>query len=304
MKYPQTREEALGNPIEKKTPLLYKHAIDSRHPAPPMKPQPIYWPETEEGEDYDIPSTNPGETVPGATDKFAVFATHGVQFRQFKVIPGDRVMMPLLRNPSSGTPYDLDDLVIFNNVLLVGSRDATLIGRPVVPGAKVFAVVEEIKQLKADVVFKSLKRTKRHTKRYSRPWVTILKINEVRADLVNPEETHGVEPEFIEELDTTLHHAPVAGDIKFYPNLEEPWTALGTGEYKLDTTGKENWAHGTLIPLNGNSVSGEPSQDAREDFDERHNLTEEMLQIDEEERARADSDESSGSDSDGEEAVK
>ena len=68
-------------------------------------------------------------------DAFAVCEIGG---SQFKVTADDVIYFPKLDG------VDIDDVLSLNRVLLAGTRDATVIGRPLVPGATVVAAVEEI----------------------------------------------------------------------------------------------------------------------------------------------------------------
>lgn len=56
---------------------------------------------------------------------------------QYKVTKDDRVMVELLEDFEVGTQLELED------ILLVGTKDYTCVGRPVVNKARVFATVEE-----------------------------------------------------------------------------------------------------------------------------------------------------------------
>ncbi len=65
-----------------------------------------------------------------------VFAVVEVGPTQFKVTPDDLLVTEKLKG------VDVNDIVSLNRVLLLGSAQETLIGRPHVPGAAVTAVVE------------------------------------------------------------------------------------------------------------------------------------------------------------------
>jgi large subunit ribosomal protein L21 len=67
-----------------------------------------------------------------------VFAVAEIGGSQFKVTVDDVIYFPKL----SGV--DIDDVLSLNRILLAGSKDGTVIGRPLVPEAHVVAAVEEI----------------------------------------------------------------------------------------------------------------------------------------------------------------
>lgn len=78
-----------------------------------------------------------------------------------------------------GSDVQVDTKIEINNVLLVGSRMQTIIGRPYVPGAKVIATVEELTKDKKVVVLKY--RRRKHSKRIRgfRRELTILRITDI-----------------------------------------------------------------------------------------------------------------------------
>jgi large subunit ribosomal protein L21 len=76
-----------------------------------------------------------GQYALAPQDAFAVCEIGG---SQFKVTADDVIYFPRLAG------VDIDDVLSLNRVLLAGTRDATVIGRPLLPGARVVAAVEEI----------------------------------------------------------------------------------------------------------------------------------------------------------------
>lgn len=81
-----------------------------------------------------------------------VFAVVMVGSRQYIVIPGRSIYTQRLKGAS------VNDKIILNKVLLVGSKTETYVGMPVVPNAAVHAVVEEQGLSKKVIVFKYKKR--------------------------------------------------------------------------------------------------------------------------------------------------
>ena len=104
--------------------------------------------------------------------RFAVVTVGG---QQYKVVAGDIINAERLPSAAVGDALALEPL-------LVGSRDATLVGRPTVPGALVRLVVQEHVQDAKVVVFKK-KRRKRYQKLQGhRREVTRLRVEAVEVD--------------------------------------------------------------------------------------------------------------------------
>lgn len=91
-------------------------------------------------------SSDENENVP------QYFAVVGLGGTQFKVAEGDLIVTNKLPDAEVGESFDVDD------VLLVGSRDKTVIGRPTVPGAKVTMICEEQTKAERVNVFKKIRR--------------------------------------------------------------------------------------------------------------------------------------------------
>lgn len=106
-----------------------------------------------------------------------VFAVVEIGPTQFKVTPDDLVYSEKLKN------LDVGDKLSLNRVLLLGNTATTIIGRPVVPGASVTAIVEEQFLNGKVLIFK--KRRRKNSRRLNghRQELTGLRITEV----------HGVE---------------------------------------------------------------------------------------------------------------
>ncbi|KAM3308411.1 50S ribosomal protein L21, chloroplastic [Capsicum chacoense] len=81
-----------------------------------------------------------------------VFAVVMIGSRQYIVFPGRYIYTQRLKGAN------VNDKIILNKVLLVGSKTSTWIGEPVVPNAAVHAVVEEQTKDKKVVVFKYKKK--------------------------------------------------------------------------------------------------------------------------------------------------
>ncbi|XP_060216618.1 large ribosomal subunit protein bL21c [Lycium barbarum] len=77
-----------------------------------------------------------------------IFAVVMVGSRQYIVFPGRYIYTQRLKGAN------VNDKIILNKVLLVGTKTSTWVGKPVVPNATVHAVVEEQLKDKKVVVFK------------------------------------------------------------------------------------------------------------------------------------------------------
>jgi len=101
---------------------------------------------------------------------FAVIEAKG---KQYKVSEGQIVLIDLIDEPAVKN-------IVFDNVLLINSDDAVLIGQPTVKGASVEGELVSVEKGKKVVVFKmkrrksSMKKTG-HRQKYSK--IKILKIN-------------------------------------------------------------------------------------------------------------------------------
>ncbi|KAJ8560214.1 hypothetical protein K7X08_004272 [Anisodus acutangulus] len=77
-----------------------------------------------------------------------IFAVVMIGSRQYIVFPGRYIYTQRLKGAN------VNDKIILNKVLLVGTKTSTWVGKPVVPNATVHAVVEEQLKDKKVVVFK------------------------------------------------------------------------------------------------------------------------------------------------------
>jgi large subunit ribosomal protein L21 len=99
---------------------------------------------------------------------------HGIQF---KVTKDDRVMCEKL-------DFEVGQQIEIDDVLLIGTKDYTCIGRPNVTKARVLATVEETSQTEKVWIFKKRRRhgnSQRH--RGHRQWVTVLRIDKIIHDI-------------------------------------------------------------------------------------------------------------------------
>lgn len=110
---------------------------------------------------------------------FAVFKSSPIH--QHKVTVGDLVQCEKLNCREAG------EKVVFGTVLLVGSRDYTIIGKPVVPYAKVKATIEQ-QTLSGEVLSFTYKPRKKQSRFLRcRAYLTMVRIDEIS---LTPEEDH------------------------------------------------------------------------------------------------------------------
>jgi large subunit ribosomal protein L21 len=76
-------------------------------------------------------------------------------------------------------PHEVDETVEISDVLLVGDGDNTVVGQPLVEGAKVTATVVDQFRGKKIIVYKYRQRTNYRRKRGHRQYYTRLRIDDV-----------------------------------------------------------------------------------------------------------------------------
>jgi large subunit ribosomal protein L21 len=107
-------------------------------------------------------------------NSFAVIMLNG---RQYKVVEDDLILVNQLKNLKVG------DVVEAERVLLVGTKEYTLLGRPMVEGAKVVMTVESQAKAKKVIVFKK-KRRKGYRRSYGhRSLQTFLRVHLIEFDV-------------------------------------------------------------------------------------------------------------------------
>mmetsp|Transcript_78674 Transcript_78674/g.218464 ORF Transcript_78674/g.218464 Transcript_78674/m.218464 type:complete len:356 (+) Transcript_78674:1-1068(+) len=107
-------------------------------------------------------------------DAFAVFKSSVM--KQHKVTVGDLVQTEKLEKRHAG------DKVVFGTVLLAGSKDFTIIGKPTVPYAKVKATVEQQTLTAERLTYRYKPRRKQQRFLRRRAYVTMLRIDEIVID--------------------------------------------------------------------------------------------------------------------------
>jgi large subunit ribosomal protein L21 len=118
--------------------------------------------------------THATDTLDGVVDTpediFAVFKISGTQM---KVTLDDVVTTQKIPHAPVGTTVEFDE------VLLVGTRTKTIVGRPLVPRAKVVATVEEQTRDKKIIVFKKKRRKGYKRTNGHRSYITVLRVNDI-----------------------------------------------------------------------------------------------------------------------------
>eukprot|EP00933_Yihiella_yeosuensis_P012883 TRINITY_DN12223_c0_g1_i3.p1 TRINITY_DN12223_c0_g1~~TRINITY_DN12223_c0_g1_i3.p1 ORF type:complete len:374 (+),score=56.42 TRINITY_DN12223_c0_g1_i3:110-1231(+) len=102
---------------------------------------------------------------------FAIFKSNA--HHQHKVTVGDLVQCEKLHRREAG------EKVVFGTVLLVGSKEFTILGKPTVPYAKVYATIEQQTLTKETLSFKYKPRRKQSRFLRRRQYVTMLRIDKI-----------------------------------------------------------------------------------------------------------------------------
>lgn len=100
---------------------------------------------------------------------YAIIRTGG---RQYRAEVGKTIDVERL-------PHEVNDNIELEDILLIGDGDNTVIGQPVVEGAKVKATVVDQGRDKKVIVFKYRQRTNYRRKRGHRQYFTRLRVDEI-----------------------------------------------------------------------------------------------------------------------------
>ncbi|MAS34217.1 MAG: 50S ribosomal protein L21 [Anaerolineaceae bacterium] len=100
---------------------------------------------------------------------YAIIRTGG---RQYRAEVGKTIDVERL-------PHEVNDNIELEDILLIGDGDNTVIGQPVVEGAKVKATVVDQGRDKKIIVFKYRQRTNYRRKRGHRQYFTRLRVDEI-----------------------------------------------------------------------------------------------------------------------------
>lgn len=103
-----------------------------------------------------------------------VFAIVQIGSHQFKVSNGDTIYTERLKH------CEVNDKLILNRVLMLGSKTQTIIGRPILPDAAVHAVVEEHALNAKVIIFKKKRRKNYRRTKGHRQELTRLRITDIQ----------------------------------------------------------------------------------------------------------------------------
>lgn len=123
-------------------------------------------------EPYLTPEEKADVASVGDGAKFAVIKLSGTQY---KVSLDDTIVSNLIHG------YDIGEMMELTDVLLVGTQNETLVGRPLVAGATVVLEVEEHTKDAKVVIFKKKRRKNYKRKTGFRRDCTILRVKEIRS---------------------------------------------------------------------------------------------------------------------------
>jgi len=108
------------------------------------------------------------------SDAFCVFKSSSRL--QHKVTVGDLVQTERIKRKEAG------DKIVFGTVLLAGSKDWTIIGKPTVPYARVHCTIEQQTLSKEMLVY--MYKARRRVSRFKRvrQWVSMLRVDKIEID--------------------------------------------------------------------------------------------------------------------------
>jgi large subunit ribosomal protein L21 len=107
-------------------------------------------------------------------NSFAVISLNG---SQHKVTQEDTLVVPRLNG------FNVGDVIIADNVHLIGSQYFTILGRPLVPHAKIYLTVEQQCLSSKVIVFKKKRRKGYRKSQGHRARLTVLKVNKIEYDI-------------------------------------------------------------------------------------------------------------------------
>lgn len=147
-------------------------AVEDTMPMPPSARSIVTHP-------YALDERPLSEEASNPEDRFAVVALSGTQY---KVCVGDTIIADHIEGA------DIGDIVSYPEVLLVGSRKATVVGRPYVTHSEVVCSVEELTRDKKVITFKTRRRKASRRIRGFRRRVTVLRVDSIKVS----EEDHSL----------------------------------------------------------------------------------------------------------------
>jgi large subunit ribosomal protein L21 len=116
-------------------------------------------------------------SIPKDEQIFAVFQLSGLQY---KVTKDDLVLVEKL-------PYEIGTQLVIDDVLLLGTPEYTLVGRPRVETAKVYASVEEQNKSEKVLIFKKRRRGGFKRLKGHRQEITLLRVDKIEHEVKTQE---------------------------------------------------------------------------------------------------------------------
>eukprot|EP00252_Welwitschia_mirabilis_P028006 TRINITY_DN9909_c0_g1_i1.p1 TRINITY_DN9909_c0_g1~~TRINITY_DN9909_c0_g1_i1.p1 ORF type:complete len:281 (+),score=26.26 TRINITY_DN9909_c0_g1_i1:182-1024(+) len=133
--------------LERKTPKEIDLLVNERVFRRPLMPE-----ESKEAEHIGYQIIGPAVAKESPWGAKSVFAIVEIGSHQFKVSGGDVIYVEKLKYP------DVNQKIMLKKVMLLGTKSQTIIGRPIIPGACVHAVVEQHALSGEVIVFKKKRR--------------------------------------------------------------------------------------------------------------------------------------------------
>jgi large subunit ribosomal protein L21 len=122
------------------------------------------------------------EKVTLLKDIFAVVQMGG---KQYKITPSDTITVERIM-------ADVGASIHLNKILLLGGKDFTLIGRPILSNVNVVATVEQQRTAEKIIVFKKKKRRRYRRWNGHAQQVTVLRIEDIQFERPNPKNSRVV----------------------------------------------------------------------------------------------------------------
>ena len=94
---------------------------------------------------------NPTLPVTYPQDPYGIFAIINIKGKQYKVTKDWSVMIETL-------PFEVGQQIVIDQVMMIGTKDYTSLGRPYVETAKVYATIEEQSRTEKVYIFKMRRR--------------------------------------------------------------------------------------------------------------------------------------------------
>jgi large subunit ribosomal protein L21 len=152
-----------------KGPLELKALRKARKEANP----PVIVPPEESGKPTTyIHNIEQGVTLPPHPEQ--IFAVIKIKGTQYKVTKDDRLVIETL-----GDEFEAGQQIVLDEVLMIGTKDYTSVGRPQVLGARVYATLEEQSRSEKVIVFKKRRRQGYQKSQGHRQLLNVLKINKI-----------------------------------------------------------------------------------------------------------------------------